>query len=142
MVHLWQHHFGKVSRGGYHNAEWAAKMKEISLFPSSNGEPGGKETGQKISHYIAEGGPYQTAFAVLEAGGFGALYVELWAEGAGRAKRKAKNASKTSYTCPQCGLNAWAKPAAPLMCGDCGVRMEAPDDDGQGEDDDTMPEAA
>ena len=26
MAHLWQHHFGKPSRAGYHNKEWAAKM--------------------------------------------------------------------------------------------------------------------
>ena len=136
MVHLWQHHFGKVSRGGYHNAEWAAKMKEIGLNPSDTGQLGGKETGQRVSHYIAEGGRYASAYAALEATGFDALYVELWAEGAGRAKRKAKNASKTRYTCPDCGLNAWAKPAASLMCGDCRVRMEAP------EEDEAEPEAA
>lgn len=59
-----------------------------------------------------------------------------------RAKRKAKNASKTRYTCPDCGLNAWAKPAAPLMCGNCGARMEAPEDEGEGEDADSGPEAA
>jgi hypothetical protein len=33
QAHLWQQHFGKVSRGGYHNKEWAAKMKEIGLHP-------------------------------------------------------------------------------------------------------------
>jgi hypothetical protein len=26
MAHLWQHHFGKPSRTGYHNKEWAACM--------------------------------------------------------------------------------------------------------------------
>jgi predicted SprT family Zn-dependent metalloprotease len=138
MAHLWQHHFGKVSRGGYHNKEWAAKMSEIGLVPSDTGQPGGKETGQRVSHYIAPGGPYQTAFVELEASGFDALYVELWSEGQGKAKRKAKAASKTRYTCPHCGLNAWAKPAAPLMCGDCGICMEAP----EGEDDEAVPEAA
>ena len=33
------------------------------------------------------------------------------------AKRKA--ASKTKYTCPDCGVNAWAKPLVALICGDC-----------------------
>src|SRR3546814_15117619 len=28
MVHAWQAHFGKQSRPGYHNQEWAAKMEE------------------------------------------------------------------------------------------------------------------
>jgi predicted RNA-binding Zn-ribbon protein involved in translation (DUF1610 family) len=27
--------------------------------------------------------------------------------------------SKIKYTCPECGLNAWAKIGANLMCGDC-----------------------
>jgi len=142
MVHLWQHHFGKVSRGGYHNKEWAEKMKAVGLNPTDTGQPGGKETGQRVTHYIAQGGPYQSAFAELEATGFDALLVELWSEGEARAKRKAKNASKTRYTCPSCGLNAWAKPDAPLACGDCGVRMEAPEGEEKGEEDDTVPEAA
>ena len=33
MAHLWQHHFGTPSRTGYHNKEWAAKMREIGLIP-------------------------------------------------------------------------------------------------------------
>ena len=31
----------------------------------------------------------------------------------------AQKASKTKYTCPNCGLNAWAKPDAALICGGC-----------------------
>jgi transcription elongation factor Elf1 len=40
--------------------------------------------------------------------------------------RQRRRASKTKYTCPQCGQNAWAKPQANLLCGDCEkpVRME------------------
>jgi transcription elongation factor Elf1 len=30
-----------------------------------------------------------------------------------------KKASKTKFTCPQCGQNAWAKPYAALICGEC-----------------------
>ena len=56
MVHEWQHHFGKPSRRGYHNKQWAAKMIEIGLIPSHTGEPGGKQTGQSVSHYIEENG--------------------------------------------------------------------------------------
>jgi transcription elongation factor Elf1 len=39
--------------------------------------------------------------------------------------RKKKRASKTKYTCPSCGLNAWAKPDAPLVCGDCQEPMQS-----------------
>lgn len=37
MAHLWQAEFGKPSRGGYHNGQWADKMEEIGLMPSSLG---------------------------------------------------------------------------------------------------------
>src|SRR5450756_2278696 len=34
MVHLWQHHFGKQPRKGYHDKQWAAKMFDIGLIPT------------------------------------------------------------------------------------------------------------
>jgi predicted SprT family Zn-dependent metalloprotease len=56
MAHLWQHAEGKPSRRTYHNAEWAQKMEDVGLMPSHTGEPGGRRTGQKMSHYVIEGG--------------------------------------------------------------------------------------
>jgi predicted SprT family Zn-dependent metalloprotease len=110
MAHLWQHHFGKPSRSGYHNKEWAAKMHAIGLHPS-------------------ESGPYARAFAELAAQpGFSALYVELWDDTEARKKRKAKSASKTRYTCPSCELHAWAKPGVRLVCGECDEPMAADED--------------
>jgi protein-arginine kinase activator protein McsA len=32
---------------------------------------------------------------------------------------RAKKSSKTKFTCPECGQNAWAKPDALLICGEC-----------------------
>lgn len=61
MAHLWQHDHGNISRNGYHNKEWGAKMKEVGLYPSSTAMPGGKETGQHCSHYIIPGGPFDTS---------------------------------------------------------------------------------
>src|SRR5712691_4050329 len=72
MVHLWQHHCGKPSRSGYHNKEWAAKMEAIGLVPSDTGAPGGKRTGQHMSHYVQEDGPFQRAYLDL-AGKDGAI---------------------------------------------------------------------
>src|SRR5947199_6292043 len=57
MAHLWQHHFGKAGRNGYHDKEWAAKMRDIGLIPVSHDHPG-KETGQKVSHDIEPGGRF------------------------------------------------------------------------------------
>src|SRR3954464_9396682 len=58
MVHLWQHHTGKPPRKGYHDKEWATKMREIGLIPTDTGEVGGKETGQKMTHVINENGRF------------------------------------------------------------------------------------
>lgn len=52
MVHHWQDTFGKPSRSNPHNAEWAEKMRSVGLEPTSTGLPGGKPTGQGVSHYI------------------------------------------------------------------------------------------
>jgi hypothetical protein len=90
-------------------------MKEIGLQPSTTGEPGGKETGQSVTHYITPGGPYAVAYAKLEASGF-----QLHWESAPQSEQaKAKKASKTKFTCPECDRNAWAKPDALLICGHC-----------------------
>ena len=128
MTHLEQHHFGKTSRAGYHNKQWAGLMRQVGLVPSDTGAPGGKETGQKVSHYIEAGGRFEVACAELIRAGFDPFYVELWTE-AGEATRKKKAASKTRYSCPACDANAWAKPGLHLICGDCDERMQ-PDEDG------------
>src|SRR5260221_3129047 len=67
MVHLWQHHYGKQPRKGYHDRQWAAKMREIGLVPTATGEPGGKETGQKVTHLIEENERYALAVSKLLA---------------------------------------------------------------------------
>jgi predicted SprT family Zn-dependent metalloprotease len=82
---------------------------------TSTGQPGGKETGQSVTHIIVPGGPYAKAYAKLKAAGF-----QLHWQSAPETKQaKAKKASKTKYTCPECGQNAWAKPDAVLICGEC-----------------------
>jgi predicted SprT family Zn-dependent metalloprotease len=124
MVHLWQHHKGNPGRGGYHNKEWAEYMVDVGLMPSDTGLPGGKQTGQKVSHYIIEGGDFQTVCAELLAGGFTLPYIELWSTDKPKTVR-AKAASKTKYVCPSCQANAWAKPGASLICGTCREDMEA-----------------
>jgi predicted SprT family Zn-dependent metalloprotease len=128
MVHLWQHHYGKPSRTTYHNKEWAKTMREIGLIPSNTGQPGGKETGQQMTHYIEAGGKFSTECAELIRNGFDLFYIELWEEGSAARKKKAA-ANKTKYTCPDCGLNVWAKPSLNLICGDCQVQLETADDE-------------
>lgn len=60
MCHLWQAHFGNPSRAGYHNGEWADKMKEVGLMASDTGLPNGKRVGQRMSHYIISNGPLRS----------------------------------------------------------------------------------
>lgn len=61
QAHNWQHSFGKPSRSGYHNKEWAKKMESIGLMPSDTGSPGGRRTGQKMSDYPITGGAFERA---------------------------------------------------------------------------------
>jgi hypothetical protein len=131
MTHLWQAHFGKPSRSSYHNKEWGKRMKEIGLYPSSTGQAGGKETGQHMSHYTIENGPFHSASgSLLSDGGFSLAWGELLS----RVKKKHRDldgeddqTNRVKYTCLQCGVNAWGKPRLSLICGICKVQFEAAD---------------
>ena len=81
MVHLWQHHLGTPSRNGYHNKEWAAKMREVGLIPTDTGQPGGKDTGQKVTHIIEEGGRFDKACTAFLAKHGPILYHDRAGEG-------------------------------------------------------------
>ena len=48
-----------------------------------------------------------------------------WQSVPANEQAKAKKSSKTKFTCPDCGQNAWAKPEAVLVCGECMEPMEA-----------------
>jgi predicted SprT family Zn-dependent metalloprotease len=116
MAHVWQQAHGAPPRRSYHDRQWAAKMKEIGLQPSTTGAPGGKETGQSVTHYILPGGPYAQAYAKLKAKG---LRLHWQSAPEGKEAKAKKAASKTKFTCPDCGQNAWAKADALLICGTC-----------------------
>jgi predicted SprT family Zn-dependent metalloprotease len=69
QCHLWQCEFGKPSRAGYHNREWAARMESIGLMPSHNGAVNGRKTGQTMSDYPIKGGKFiQACKALIEQG--------------------------------------------------------------------------
>ena len=89
MVHLWQHHFGEPGRGPYHNRQWARQMKQLGLQPSDTGSAGGKETGQKMSHTIVEGGRFDVVCTALIEGGFQIPYGDQWAADESKDKAKA-----------------------------------------------------
>lgn len=123
MCHMEQHVFGKPSRNGYHNGEWAKMMERVGLIPSATAAPGGKRTGQRVSHYIEAGGRFEKSCALLmKRKGF---MLALEAVRTCGGKKKKKSANKVAYQCEECGAKAWGKDNLNLVCGDCDVVMEA-----------------
>ena len=134
MAHCWQNHFGKPSRPGYHNVEWGQKMQEIGLMPSNTGAEGGGKTGQQMTHYIIEDGPFALAAADLMALGWSIQYLDragrfTAAPGPGPAPAPGKGGKVTpkapkaptraKFVCGQCKAAAWGRPGLNLVCGDC-----------------------
>lgn len=99
----------------------ATKMRALGLIPSDTGQLGGKDTGQRMTHYIGEGGRFSRYCTELLSTGFTVPYVEIWAETA--AKGKSKN--KTKFVCCECGSTAWGKPDLRIICAECEVEMLA-----------------
>ena len=136
MVHVWQQENGKPGRGRYHNREWALKMCTIGLMPSTTGKPGGAVTGESVSHYILEGGRFAVACgaflnryrlawesAVVRANdtfGDGTRVAGESPDGSDTPGKSAKQ-TRTKFTCPNCGLNVWAKPDALVDCHQCSI---------------------
>lgn len=112
MAHLWQQDHGSPSPG-YHNKQWAAKMKEVGLYPSTTAAPGGKETGKNCSHYIIEGGVFESAYDAMPKE---FLYPFIYVP-AEKKVRPSKN--KTKYTCAKCGDNIWGKSGLIVGCMPC-----------------------
>jgi hypothetical protein len=127
QVHVWQQEFGHAGRGRYHNREWAAKMHSIGLMPSATGEPGGTVTGDCISHYILEDGPFLAACRT-----FLTRYRLTWESATPRVGTTTplvgttKTQTRAKFTCPNCGLNAWAKPDANIDCHQCSEEAREP----------------
>jgi hypothetical protein len=138
MCHLWQCHFGKPSRSGYHNREWAAKMLAIGLHPSSTGKPGGTVVGEHMADYVITGGAFERALQDLTRRDFRITWYDRLAELVAALQdppwvlptanaaldTPQRPGSRQKYSCPHCRLNAWAKPRAHLICGECQLRME------------------
>jgi predicted SprT family Zn-dependent metalloprotease len=134
MVHKWQQQFGTPSKRRYHNREWADLMIAVGLIPSRDGRPGGKQTGACVTHYIEQGGAFEVACAEFIAKHGTVLYRDKIGESQEGAR---KRASKTKYTCKNCGANAWGCPTLNVNCGDCdNMKMEPESpEDGNGEAD-------
>ena len=131
MVHVWQEVFGKPSKGGYHNRQWAEQMKAIGLQPSATGLPGGKETGPQVSHYILADGRFARAYSALATTGW-KLNLESARGQSGQLNgglanggqpSGGKDGSKTKFTCLRCGANCWGKSSLEVDCRLCGLPL-------------------
>ncbi len=95
MAHLWQDEFGKPGRRGYHNRQWATKMEEVGLQPSTTGEPGGKRTGERVTHYIIRNGVFEESWKKLKGSG----YRVAWAD---PAKPGSSPQLRARFECLRC----------------------------------------
>jgi len=134
QAHVFRHYFGPLNRKGkrsttgYHDLPWVAVMERIGLIPSNTGEPGGKKTGYQMTHYIEENGPFDQACQVLLDRGFQINWVGRIAPNKNtdptiKAPLTPTKKDRIRFSCPECALNAWAKPSAKLACGTCGLIM-------------------
>jgi len=129
MVHLWQHHHGQPGRGGYHNRQWANRMKQLGLHPSDTGQVGGKETGDRMSHYIVDDGLFAKAMIVLDRRGFAIPWAEIPAAQQNGGSRELsvdgppKSGERVKYVCPECELADWAKHDAAIACVEHNAQM-------------------
>lgn len=141
MCHHYQKYFSKEPSRSYHNRDFANIMKAAGLYPSHTGAPGGRETGQHMSHYVIEGGLFDVACKELLAMEEHVFYQDRLAlqkqvqklggdedggegEGEGGESEPTKSTGRAKFVCPGCELKATAKPSANLICGDCKMTME------------------
>lgn len=136
MVHLEQHVEGTASRRAYHNTAFVKRCKELGLecIDPSTKEP--VTCGQSLTDRLILDSPMEAAITDMPDDCM-LSYVPVQeyepepnvvalvstANGNGDAEPKRKPGSRTRYTCPLCGLNAWAKHNAKLNCGECAARM-------------------
>jgi hypothetical protein len=118
MVHAWQHHYGRPSRTSYHNRQWADKMESVGLMPSDTGVPGGKRTGQNVSHYIVDGALFDRACKILLDGGFAISWKSATAP-EGEKCPPCKAGRREKYTCLNCGWQLWGKSGGLFICINC-----------------------
>jgi predicted SprT family Zn-dependent metalloprotease len=140
MCHLWQEDFGAKSRNGYHNKEWAKKMIEVGLMPSSTGQAGGKTTGQNMNDYPIEGGLFELHFGLIETLGYrlelplvpvnfkSASFIvnsEGEADETGEEEKETSSSKKGKhkYSC-DCGCNVWGKEGLDLQCNVCNSNFQ------------------
>lgn len=153
LCHLWQHQYGRHKpRPGYHNQEWAEKMEQLGLIPSSTGQMGGKRVGQRMSDYPDPNGKFLQISRLLVHSGFGLKWVDrdfnikqisyrdMPSEASDKLNKPLSHAfpelipliksgrgqkEKIKYCCPDCSTKVWGKPELLIMCVCCNRMLES-----------------
>jgi predicted SprT family Zn-dependent metalloprotease len=116
MCHLEHHENGDhQSKKGYHNKEWGGMMKAVGLHPSNTGQPGGSETGFRMTHYIVEDGPFAKAFAEIPK-----EFLLPWGCAPEQSKTVAAPKKRAKYHCAACDYNVYSsKDGLVISCDTC-----------------------
>ena len=123
MCHLWQEYDGSAPRRCYHNKDFAEKMETVGLIPSSDGTPLGKRTGQKMTHYIIEGGVFDKAFQDMPNELLIPCHTLFRMQGEKKKKIKKSAPKNVTYFCPKCGATVKGREDTNVICGDCMEKM-------------------
>jgi predicted SprT family Zn-dependent metalloprotease len=131
LCHHYQYLHGQPGRGRYHNKEFAKIMMHVGLICSDTGMPGGKQTGDRITHYITPNGPFEQFFDAMPKEYLIPFksheHTRLFRNGGGCIRVDTDNnldsKNKVKFMCLNCGCAAWGKPALHISCDDCHIRM-------------------
>ena len=126
LVHEACHHlqymYGKPSRGGYHNKQFAKLMAYMGLMCSDTCMPGGKTTGQRMGHYIINGGLFEQAFQAMPRE---YLIPFTSYNGPKKLRHSPRSKNKIKYECPVCDTALWGKPNQNVGCLNCKTKLIA-----------------
>ncbi|ABM97120.1 SprT-like domain-containing protein [Methylibium petroleiphilum] len=135
MTHQWREHGGNPPRRCYHDKEWAAKMKQIGLHPSSTGRPGGKEVGEKMSHYVLADGLFIQACKELLRTSFGIVWFDRFPMACPKDFDYANGVTVSVPSKPGAQTDGPKQDAASLEHDDAATDQEEGASDGGGETD-------
>lgn len=116
---------GKYGTPGYVDAWCKQRLLEIGLIPTHDGTLKGKQTGYGLSVLAEDGGFFDLMCREMLVGGFRIRWHERSvvshdksADAAGDAidKPTPKKQTRARFDCLDCGLKAWTKPSATLLC--------------------------
>ena len=88
-------------------------MESMGLMPSATGAQGGKKTGQRVTHYITEGGKFDKITTQWTSKNQTLFFQDV------AVAATSKNKNKVKYTCPSCETNVWGKADLNIRCDDC-----------------------